>query len=231
MIKESNLVKNIKPFVTAKKISKSYGNNNNVVVLNNASIDLFRGEFLSISGPSGCGKTTLLMILGCLMNPDNGEVKIDNFDPYKIKPSDRAKVRSEFIGFIFQDFKLIPYLNVMENIRCSALPLGQISVNDKLEKLLSILKLDHRKLHVPSQLSAGEKQRTAIARAMITSPRFILADEPTGNLDEENTEIVLKSLRDYSNNNGSVLMVSHDPNIEYFTDRHLKMSAGGFEEK
>ena len=220
------------PLVVVKNASLVIGNQQ---ILKNLSFIIGNKEIVAIVGESGSGKSmTALCLMGLQTKKaivKASQISFDSQDLMNFNSQDWQKYRGNTIGIIFQDFKLIPYLNVMENIRCSALPLGQISINDKLEKLLSILKLDHRRLHVPSQLSAGEKQRTAIARAMITSPRFILADEPTGNLDEENTEIVLKALRDYSNNNGSVLMVSHDPNIECFTDRHLKMSAGGFEEK
>jgi ABC-type lipoprotein export system ATPase subunit len=228
MIKEQNTCESKTAYITANKISKSYGDNGNINVLNNISVNLFPGEFLSISGPSGCGKTTLLMILGCLMTPDEGEIKVKNKYPYQLSPSNRAKIRSDIIGFIFQDFKLIPYLNVIENISCAALPVTDKPHCDNLENLIYSLKLDHRRHHLPDELSAGEKQRAAIARALLTSPKVILADEPTGNLDKENADIVLKSLRDFSDDGGSVLMASHDSKVEKLTDKHLRMSSGKF---
>ena len=213
-----------KLILKASDISKSYSSDKNrIKVVDNYNIDLFSSEFVSLTGPSGCGKTTILMIIGCLLKPDHGTVEIDGLDIYSMNSSRIAEQRSKKIGFIYQDFKLIPYLTIKENILCSSLINDGGNLEDKATDLILRLGLNHRVNHRPEQLSAGEKQRTAIARALLMEPRLIIADEPTGNLDKKNSSLVIEALKHYSDEGACVIMVSHDEDVKKSSDRHIQM--------
>ena len=213
-----------KLILKASDISKSYSSDKNrIKVVDNYNIDLFSSEFVSLTGPSGCGKTTILMIIGCLLKPDNGTVEIDGLDIYSMNSSGIAEQRSKKIGFIYQDFKLIPYLTIKENILCSSLINDVGNLEDKANDLILRLGLIHRVNHRPEQLSAGEKQRTAIARALLMEPKLIIADEPTGNLDKKNSSLVIEALKHYSDEGACVIMVSHDEDVKKSSDRHIQM--------
>ena len=208
----------------ASDISKSYSSDKNQIkIVDNYNIDLFSSEFVSLTGPSGCGKTTILMIIGCLLKPDHGTVEIDGLDIYSMNSSRIAEQRSKKIGFIYQDFKLIPYLTIKENILCSSLINDVGNLEDKANDLILSLGLIHRVNHRPEQLSAGEKQRTAIARALLMEPKLIIADEPTGNLDKKNSSLVIEALKHYSDEGACVIMVSHDEDVKKSSDRHIQM--------
>lgn len=208
----------------ASDISKSYSSDKNQIkIVDNYNIDLFSSEFVSLTGPSGCGKTTILMIIGCLLKPDHGTVEIDGLDIYSMNSSRIAEQRSKKIGFIYQDFKLIPYLTIKENILCSSLINDVGNLEDKANDLILRLGLIHRVNHRPEQLSAGEKQRTAIARALLMEPKLIIADEPTGNLDKKNSSLVIEALKHYSDEGACVIMVSHDEDVKKSSDRHIQM--------
>ena len=213
-----------KLILKASDISKSYSSDKNrIKVVDNYNIDLFSNEFVSLTGPSGCGKTTILMIIGCLLKPDHGTVEIDGLDIYSMNSSRIAEQRSKKIGFIYQDFKLIPYLTIKENILCSSLINDVGNLEDKANDLILRLGLIHRVNHRPEQLSAGEKQRTAIARALLMEPKLIIADEPTGNLDKKNSSLVIEALKHYSDEGACVIMVSHDEDVKKSSDRHIQM--------
>lgn len=213
-----------KLILKASDISKSYSSDKNrIKVVDNYNIDLFSSEFVSLTGPSGCGKTTILMIIGCLLKPDHGTVEIDGLDIYSMNSSRIAEQRSKKIGFIYQDFKLIPYLTIKENILCSSLINDGDNLEDKANDLILRLSLNHRVNHRPEQLSAGEKQRTAIARALLMEPKLIIADEPTGNLDKKNSSLVIEALKHYSDEGACVIMVSHDEDVKKSSDRHIQM--------
>jgi ABC-type lipoprotein export system ATPase subunit len=213
-----------KLILKASDISKSYSSDKNQIkVVDNYNIDLFSSEFVSLTGPSGCGKTTILMIIGCLLKPDHGTVEIDGLDIYSMNSSRIAEQRSKKIGFIYQDFKLIPYLTIKENILCSSLINDVGNLEDKANDLILRLGLIHRVNHRPEQLSAGEKQRTAIARALLMEPKLIIADEPTGNLDKKNSSLVIEALKHYSDEGACVIMVSHDEDVKKSSDRHIQM--------
>lgn len=213
-----------KLILKASDISKSYSSDKNrIKVVDNYNIDLFSSEFVSLTGPSGCGKTTILMIIGCLLKPDHGTVEIDGLDIYSMNSSRIAEQRSKKIGFIYQDFKLIPYLTIKENILCSSLINDVGNLEDKANDLILRLGLNHRVNHRPEQLSAGEKQRTAIARALLMEPKLIIADEPTGNLDKKNSSLVIEALKHYSDEGACVIMVSHDEDVKKSSDRHIQM--------
>lgn len=213
-----------KLILKASDISKSYNSDKNrIKVVDNYNIDLFSSEFVSLTGPSGCGKTTILMIIGCLLKPDHGTVEIDGLDIYSMNSSRIAEQRSKKIGFIYQDFKLIPYLTIKENILCSSLINDVGNLEDKANDLILRLGLIHRVNHRPEQLSAGEKQRTAIARALLMEPKLIIADEPTGNLDKKNSSLVIEALKHYTDEGACVIMVSHDEDVKKSSDRHIQM--------
>ena len=213
-----------KLILKASDISKSYSTDKNrIKVVDNYNIELFSSEFVSLTGPSGCGKTTILMIIGCLLKPDHGTVEIDGLDIYSMNSSRIAEQRSKKIGFIYQDFKLIPYLTIKENILCSSLINDVGNLEDKANDLILRLGLIHRVNHRPEQLSAGEKQRTAIARALLMEPKLIIADEPTGNLDKKNSSLVIEALKHYSDEGACVIMVSHDEDVKKSSDRHIQM--------
>ena len=176
-------------------------------------------------GPSGSGKSSLVNLIGCLDSPSSGDIFIDGKDLGKLSGSELNRFRAEKIGFIFQQFHLIPYLTALENVM-----LAQYfhSMTDKQEALgaLDRVGLKERAHHVPAQLSGGEQQRVCIARALINDPSIILADEPTGNLDAKNEEIVLKQLRDLHQQGRTIVMVTHDPVVARLADRSVELHHG-----
>jgi len=213
--------------ITLSDISKSYrsARGTPVEVLKGMNVDVEPGEFVSVTGPSGCGKSTLLLIAGSLLQPDSGTVVIDGRDFTAMNSDDKAHQRAETIGFVFQRFHLLPYLTVRENIIAGGVALktpGE-EVCQRAEELMETLGMAGRANHLPGELSVGEMQRTALARAFLNRPKVILADEPTGNLDPENAEIVLKALSGFAANGGAVLMVTHHPDDAARAQRQIKM--------
>ncbi len=202
------------------------GAKGNVTALDNVTLSIKSGELTAVRGPSGCGKTTLLLIAGGLLSPSSGQVNLDGLDPYELSPEKRTSLRAETIGFVFQQFHLIPYLTVRQNIRVASLAVPADEAADRTEELISHFGLDDRADHVPAKLSTGERQRTAMARALLNRPKVILADEPTGNLDEDNAKIVLGYLSQYVTEGGCVLLVTHDDRAANHATRTLKMSQG-----
>jgi putative ABC transport system ATP-binding protein len=185
-----------------------------------APIDLTvsAGQFVAVEGPSGGGKTTCLLVAGGLLRPDSGKVLLDGHDLYAMTRNQLATFRAQNIGFVFQQYHLIPYLNVLENILAPEAAQGRTDSQDRARKLAGQFGLDHRLDHTPAELSAGEKQRTALARALLFQPKILLADEITGNLDHRNAEVVLGYLREYVKTGGSVLLVTHDREIAKTAD-------------
>jgi len=208
-------------------VSKSYtGVGRTVVALDHASFALDAGDFVAVQGPSGCGKTTLLLTAGTLLTPDSGTVALGDRSTAGMTMSQRAELRSESIGFVFQQFHLIPYLSVLDNVLAPALAARQ---NGKLSRARSLIEqfgLEDRAGHVPAQLSSGERQRCALARALLNQPRILLADEPTGNLDEDNAAIVLDALREFADAGGAVLLVTHDARAAALAKSTMHMQAG-----
>ncbi|MCX6161327.1 MAG: ABC transporter ATP-binding protein [Ignavibacteriae bacterium] len=183
------------------------------LALDNISLNIKEGEFVSVMGPSGCGKSTLMNILGLLDNPSEGEYKLFGTDVAKFSEKQRALLRKENIGFVFQSFNLIDELTVFENVE---LPLLYLKVTTaerkkKVNAVLERMEIIHRKNHFPQQLSGGQQQRAAVARAIVSSPKLILADEPTGNLDSKNGDEVMKMLSDMNESGTTVVMVTHSP--------------------
>ncbi len=211
-----------------KNVSKVFtGSFGKVIALDNIDFSVEPGEMLTVQGPSGCGKTTLLLIAGAMMKPTDGTVLIDGKNPYSLDQNQRAGIRQSAIGFVFQQFNLVPYLTVLENVILPADPsLDSRVVLDKAESLLEHFDLSDRAEHKPGELSTGQQQRTALARALINNPRLILADEPTGNLDRQNAQVVIEHLREIADAGAAVLIVTHDAEIEQMTENHLRLDKG-----
>ena len=213
--------------ISLDHITKSYtGDVENVVAVDDVSVSVDSGEFVAVVGPSGCGKTTLLLVAGGLLRPDSGQVTIDGADPYSLSTEQRARFRAERIGFVFQQFHLVPYLNVLDNVLAPALVTGDPTARQRADGLVQRFGLADRVRHRPGQLSTGERQRVALARALLNEPKVILADEPTGNLDGENSDEVLKALQAFANEGGAVLLVTHDPNAVAFAGRKVVLAGG-----
>jgi len=208
-------------------ISREYiGSAGRIAALRDFTAAVKTGEFVAVQGPSGCGKTTLLLICGSLLAPDAGMVMVDGTDLYALPGDERAHFRARQIGFVFQQFHLIPYLSVRDNVLAGALATGAPPPMDRAEELIERFGLGSRVGHVPSELSIGERQRVALARALLNRPKLVLADEPTGNLDDASGEIVLKALADYARDGGAVLMVTHDQRASRVAQRVLHMREG-----
>jgi putative ABC transport system ATP-binding protein len=211
--------------IVLKNVTRVYKSNVEVRALDDVSLSVNPGEWLAIMGPSGSGKSTLVNLIGCLDQPTSGEVWIHGCNVSKMSANEMNRFRAEKIGFIFQQFHLIPYLTAVENVM-----LAQYfhSMTDKNEALAALERvgLKDRAHHLPAQLSGGEQQRVCIARALINDPHIILADEPTGNLDAANEEIVLRELRELHAQGRTIIMVTHDPAVARLADRLLGLHHG-----
>ena len=210
-----------------KNVSKWFnGAQGKVTALKDVSFSVRPGELLVIRGASGCGKTTLLLTAGGLLRPSDGQISIDQQNPYELSPEMRSRLRAQTIGFVFQQFHLIPYLTVRQNIMTASLAVPLKEASEKARQLISRFGLEDRADHVPAKLSTGERQRTALARALLNEPKIIMADEPTGNLDEDNAQTVFGYLSQYVNDGGCVLLVTHDARAATHATRSLQMSRG-----
>lgn len=193
--------------------------------LDDFSLQVDRGEWIAVMGPSGSGKSTLVNLIGCLDRPSTGEIWLDDKNVAGLSVNDLNRVRAETIGFVFQQFHLIPYLSALENVM-----LAQYfhSMTDEPEALAALERvgLKDRAEHIPAQLSGGEQQRACIARALINDPKIILADEPTGNLDAMNEQIVIDLLRDLHAQGRTIVMVTHDPVLARLADRRIELHHG-----
>jgi putative ABC transport system ATP-binding protein len=211
--------------VTRVYPARAEASGGSIRALDDFSLSLAPGEWIAIMGPSGSGKSTLVNLIGCLDRPTSGEIWLDGENIASISNAELNRVRAEKIGFIFQQFHLIPYLTALENVM-----LAQYfhSMTDEQEALQSLERvgLKERAHHLPSQLSGGEQQRVCIARALINDPRIVLADEPTGNLDAVNEEIVLRLLRELHRQGRTIVMVTHDPVVARLADRRIELHHG-----
>jgi ABC-type lipoprotein export system ATPase subunit len=197
-------------------------NGGKVAALHDVNVTIDQGEFVCIAGESGAGKSTLLLTLGGMLRPTSGSVRLDGVDLYGAGRAALVKHRAESVGFVFQSFHLIPYLSVLDNARLAT---RACSRSDALE-LLSSLRMDHRSSHRPAALSVGERQRVAVARALIKKPRIILADEPTGNLDAESSTLVMDQLVEFQGSGGTVICATHDPALLARGTHVLQLSGG-----
>ncbi len=237
-----------------------------IQALDDVSLKLMPGDYLAIRGPSGCGKSTLLLTAGGLLRPDAGQIQLLGEAIYELSPNRRAEMRAAGIGFVFQQFHLVPYLTVLDNVlavtlglpapsgsassrpgvtagavngsgrvesassgevaREAASPSSRAKYRERALELLERFGLADRRWHVPARLSVGERQRTALARALLNEPRIILADEPTGNLDDANAEIVWQVLADFAAQGGGVLLVTHDQRAAGIARKTFEMKTG-----
>jgi putative ABC transport system ATP-binding protein len=220
----------VQPIITAENLTKIYhAGKIDVPALCNATFTIEHGEFVSIVGPSGSGKSTLFYILGGLTRPTSGRVLIDGTDFSALSDSERTRMRKTKIGFVFQRFNLLPTLTALENIEIAYEISGRKEPLDHeyLQHLTDLLGISGRLAHRPSELSGGEQQRVAMARALITHPAIVLADEPTGNLDSKNADAVLDMLmRSNRELKQTVLMITHNPEAAAIADRILHMKDG-----
>ncbi|UCG49556.1 MAG: ABC transporter ATP-binding protein [Phycisphaerales bacterium] len=213
--------------VVLEEVSRTYQTKRGQVrALDGVSVRVERGEFVVLCGPSGSGKTTLLMTVAAMLRPSRGRVRVEERDIYAMSIRQRAIFRARNIGFVFQMFYLVPYLNVIENIVLAGGAAGAGAAPAEARELLGRLGLGERALHRPAELSAGEKQRVAIARAMFNRPKIILADEPTGNLDPDNASVVLEHLSEFHRGGGTVVLASHGPEALEFADRVVHLERG-----
>lgn len=213
--------------IRTENLNKIYEGTSPVHAVNNVNLEIEEGEFVAIVGASGGGKSTLLHMLGGLDIPTSGKVLINGKDIYKMSDEERSIFRRRSIGFIFQFFNLLPILTAKENIELAA-SLDGAEVDSKMvEELVKVLGLKERLNHFPNQLSGGEQQRVSIGRALAYKPEIILADEPTGNLDKKNSEIIIDLLKLFAKKYGiTVVMITHDLNIASAADRIIKIEDG-----
>lgn len=216
--------------LTATNINKSFAlDDSEIVVLENISLHVKQGEFVAIMGKSGSGKSTLLSILAGLDQPTAGQVKLNGDELTNMSEEALALKRQSDIGFVFQSFHLIPTLSVYENIEFP-LSIARKQEPSRVNELIKAVELDHRKSSFPHQLSGGEKQRTAIARALVAQPKILFADEPTGNLDEKNADQVMQLLLELQKAfNTALVIVTHDPALAALADRTITIVDGQLE--
>lgn len=213
-----------------KSVSKIYKKRDQEVkAIDNVSLEIPKGDFVSIIGPSGSGKSSLLLMLGGMLSPSLGKVFIDDESLYDLSPNEIAALRQKKMGFVFQTFNLIPYLSAIQNVQLPLL-LGGLQAKDQVEKakyLLERVGLDDRMDHKPSELSVGQQQRIALARMLANDPSIILADEPTGNLDPEMSQTVMQFLIELNKEGRTIVMVTHDMKVANQAKRSVMISKGG----
>jgi len=212
-----------------ENVSKTYRHRGQMVTaLNEASAEIPEGDFVSIVGPSGSGKSTLLLMLGGMLSPSHGRVFLEGKSVYDLNLNDRAQLRREKLGFVFQTFNLVPYLSALENVQ---VPLFLSKTDEKEQKdraaaLLDRVGLGDRLDHKPRELSVGQQQRVALARMLANDPAVILADEPTGNLDPETSQQVIGYLEEFNREGRTIVMVTHDPRAAKRAKRTLRLQSG-----
>ncbi|HEX6503839.1 MAG TPA: ATP-binding cassette domain-containing protein [Terriglobales bacterium] len=216
--------------IRLKNVTKSYpakaeANGGLIRALDNISLEVAPGEWLAMMGPSGSGKSTMVNLIGCLDRPSSGEIWLDGENVAGMSSTELNRVRAEKIGFVFQQFHLVPYLTALENVMLAQYFHSMTDEREALEALERV-GLKERAHHVPAHLSGGEQQRVCIARALINDPKIILADEPTGNLDAQNEEIVLRLLRELHQQGRTIVMVTHDPVVARLADRRIELHHG-----
>ena len=217
------------PLVELRNVSKIYHlGGEEIRALDDISLDIEGGEFISIIGPSGSGKSTLMHILGCLDTPTLGTIKLDGIDIHRASRAELSGIRNRKIGFVFQFFNLLPKLTVLQNVELPMIYSG-VSAKERRDHALAALKLvdmENRAKHRPMQLSGGQQQRAAIARALVNRPKIVFADEPTGNLDSHTGETILALFKQLSEEGRTIAIVTHDPEIAARTPRRIEIRDG-----
>ena len=217
------------PVIALKGLTKRFGlGDAEHTVLDSIDLTIKKGEFIAIMGPSGCGKTTLLNVLGLLDRADDGDYQLDGKSVKRLSGRAHARIRSDQVGFVFQNFNLIPRLNVIDNV---ALPLTYRGIRKTkrlhaASKMLGTFHLSEREYYMPWQLSGGQTQRVAIARALVNDPSIVLADEPTGNLDSKSSHIIMEELSDIHKRGNTIIMVTHNPSLTTYASRVITMLDG-----
>lgn len=213
--------------IQLEQVSKVYPTARGAVrALDNVSLDVPLGCFVAVCGPSGCGKSTLLSLVGGLALPTSGRVVVDGQEISHLSATERARFRAEKVGFVFQLFHLLPYLTVLDNVLLATAPALRQSAREDAEYWLEKFGLSDRGGHRPGELSVGQRQRVAMARALIHRPKLLLADEPTGNLDPQTAAALLESLSAYRAGGGTVLLVTHDAQAAAQADYRLTLAQG-----
>jgi putative ABC transport system ATP-binding protein len=214
------------PVIELNGVTREYTGHGSIVrALDHATFNILPGEWVAITGPSGSGKSTLVNLLGCLDRPTAGTLKIDAVDVASMSAAELDRFRADKIGFIFQQFHLIPYLSAVENVMLAQY-FHSMTDENEAKTALEKVGLGPRVHHLPSELSGGEQQRVCIARALINNPPILLADEPTGNLDAENQKIVANLLAELHNYGHTIVMVTHDPEMAALAQRKIALSHG-----
>ena len=219
--------------IELKNVSKIYHvGEETVYALHNASMKIEDGEFVSIVGPSGSGKSTMMNIIGCLDTADEGEYKLDNISIQKYSETDLAKIRNQKIGFIFQNFNLLPRLSAQENVELPLIyqRIPSAERKERVKKALEQVELYNRRMHKPSELSGGQQQRVAIARALVTRPALFLADEPTGNLDSATGKEIMKLFHELHDEGHTIVLITHDNQIANEAQRQIYIRDGRVKE-
>lgn len=215
--------------LTMENVTKRYKHRrSDVYALQDANVEIGTGEFVSIVGPSGSGKSTLLLMLGGMLSPTSGKVTLQGSSLYDLSPNERARMRKQHVGFVFQSFNLVPYLTALENVMIPLFLSGAAKdVQESLAtELLERVGLGDRLDHKPSELSIGQQQRVALARMLANDPQLILADEPTGNLDPETSSLVLDFFEQFISEGRTIVMVTHDPRAAERARRKLRIDGG-----
>jgi putative ABC transport system ATP-binding protein len=226
MVAENNIS------IDARNLTKIYyRGNEEVLSVNDVSLNINKGDFISIIGPSGSGKTTLINLLGCIDNPTSGELYLGGLPIFaaarRLSEHELTRIRREVFGYIFQNFYLIPTLTVKENVMLPLTFFRKAGSEKEVDKLLKILGMDHRKNHLPGQISGGEMQRVAIARAMVNMPEILLADEPTGNLDTKRSKEIIQVFKELNRLMGlTIIVVTHNMKIAEQATRLFQMGDG-----
>ena len=214
------------PILELDRITKIFATPNGPVqALNEISLALHPGDILAVRGPSGSGKTTLLLTAGGLLRPTQGVVRVSGHDLYELSSEARAGARRQWIGMVFQEYHLLPYLTVQDNAMLAGLAAPLPKLEARVRELLERFGLTHRLSHKPEALSAGERQRLALVRALAPGPRLLLTDEPTGNLDEENADLVERALRTFAEEGGAVLLATHDDRVARAAGASIRLGA------
>lgn len=213
--------------IEARSLVKTYRlGESKVLALNGIDLQIEKGEIVAIKGSSGSGKSTLMHILGCLERPDSGIYILADDDVSKLSPNRLAEIRNSNIGFVFQNFNLLPRLNALENVELPLLYAGAPEAKGRAEEALRIVGLEDRMYHEPAQLSGGERQRVAIARAIVTDPTIILADEPTGNLDTKTGEQIMGIFEELNSQGRTIITVTHEPTVAKHCRRQIHIRDG-----